>query len=151
MNVGTLSGLRVCPFSGSGAVYGLLTVFHRRAYIFGATQRGIFYRIGANIFSPKEGYWDSTFALKTKIWEIDLMLKVGMKDEVFTCWFRPNWIHGTLHFSRTGCLTFLFRAADPKVSSKTKGENVEDFSTATLYGDAFYDSDNEERKQLDSY
>ncbi len=151
MNVGTLSGLRVCPFSSTGTVYGLLTVFRRRAYIFGATQRGIFYRIGANIFSPKEGYWDATFALKTKVWEIDLMVKVGMKDEALSCWFRPSWVHGSLHFSRSGCLTFLFTAIDPKVFPKSKGENVRDFSTVALCGDAFYDSNSEERKQLDSY
>jgi hypothetical protein len=149
--VETLSGFRIYPFDGAGIAYGLLAIFQRRAYVFGATQRGIFYRIGAQIFSPCTGYFDSTFALKTKISEIDLMLKVGMKDEIIPCWFRPNWIHGAIHLSRTGCISFVFTALDPKVFPKSKGENVADFSTAALYSDGFYDEDNEKRKQLDSY
>jgi hypothetical protein len=149
--VGAFSGLRIYPFGGAGMVYGLLTIVRRRAYVFGASQRGFFYRIGANIFSPKEGYWDATFALKTKVWEIDLMMKVGMKDEVFTCWFRPNWIHGSIYLSRTGCLTYIFTAIDPKVFPRIKGASLEEIATATVYGDGFNNKDGEERKQLDSY
>jgi hypothetical protein len=151
MNVGTLSGLRVYPFDGAGIAYGILAIFQRRAYVFGASQRGIFYRIGAKIFNPCQGYFDSTFALKTKVGEVDLMLKVGMRDEIIPCWFRPRWIHGSIHLKRTGCISFIFTAVDPEVFPKSKGANVEDFATALLYGDGFYDKDNKERKQLDSY
>ncbi len=145
------SGLRIYPFGGSGVIHGLLAVFQRRAYVLGASQRGFFYRIGANIFSPKEGYFDSTFALKTKVWEIDLMLKVKMKDEIIAVRFRPNWIHGSLYFSRSGCISFIFTAIDPNRFPKMEGASLEEIATAAVYGDGFNNKNGEERKQLDSY
>ena len=139
------------PFSSVGKAYGLLLEFRRRAYVFGATQRGFFWRFGATIFSPCRGYSDATFALKTKVWEVDLLLKVGMKNEIVPVSFRCNWIHGSIHFSRAGVLSFVLNAIDPEVFPKSKGENVSDFSTLALYSDGFYDKDGEERNKLDSY
>jgi hypothetical protein len=146
-----MSGYGVYSFGSFGRVAGLCIGIQRRLYIFGATQRGIFYRFGAQVFSPKPGYWDTTFAVKTKVWEIDLMLKIGMKDAIIPVKFRPNWIHGALHFSRTGIISFIVTAIDPEKFPKSKGANVEDLATVGSYSDGFYDEDNEKRKQLDSY
>jgi hypothetical protein len=55
-----------------------------------------------------------------------------------------------LHISRTGILSFVITAIDPEVFPKIKGENVGDFSTLASYGDSFFDSDNQKRKQLGS-
>lgn len=146
-----MSGFGIYRFSAFGRVAGLCIGVRRRLYLVGATQRGIFWRIGAQIFSPCRGYFDTTFALKSKIWEIDLMLKAGMKNEIIPVRFRPSWIRGSLHFSNTGIVSFIITAIDPEVFPKSKGENLEEFSTVATYSDGFYDSDNEKRKQLDSY
>ncbi len=143
--MGTLSGFRIYPFGKAGILYGILAIFQRRAYVFGASQRGFFYRFRAKVFNPCQGYFDSTFALKTQIWEIDLMFKFGMRNEIVPINFRPNWLHGSLHISRTGILNFIITAIDPEVFPKIKGENVEDFSTLASYGDSFFDSDNQKR------
>jgi hypothetical protein len=122
-----------------------------RLYLAGATQRGIFYRIGAQIFSPKPGYWDTTFAVKTQVGEIDLMSKWGMKDEILPVSFRPDWVHGSLHFRRTGIITFVITALSREMFPKVGRANVEDFAEPELEAGREHSKDIEERKQLDSY
>lgn len=79
------------------------------------------------------------------------MWKVGMRNEIVPVRFRPNWIHGALHFSNSGVISFVITAVDPEVFGKVKGANVGDFATALLNGDGFYDKDGEERVKVDSY
>lgn len=69
------------------------------------------------------------------------MLKVGLKDEIIPVWFRPNWIHGSLHFSRTGCLSFIFTAIDPERFPKMEGATLEEVATIAANRDGFYDED----------
>lgn len=142
MHVGDLSGFKVYPFNSTGRVAGLLAVLRRRAYVIGATQRGFFYRFGAKIFSPCTGYFDSTFALKTQVSQIDLMLKARMRNEILPVRFRPDWIHGSLHLSRTGCCSFIFTAIDPNRFPKMEGASLEEIATVALNPDSFYDEDN---------
>lgn len=139
--MGDLSGFRLYPFNSVGRTAGFLAVLRRRAYVIGATQRGFFYRFGAKIFSPCTGYFDSTFALKTEVWQIDLMLKLGMRNEILPVRFRPDWIHGALHLSRTGCFSFIFTATDPERFPKMEGANLEEFATIAANTDNFYDED----------
>ena len=139
--MGDLSGFKVYPFNSAGRSAGFLAVLRRRAYVIGACHRGFFWRFGARIFSPCTGYFDSTFALKTQVSQIDLMLKVGLRDEIIPVWFRPNWIHGSLHFSRTGCLSFIFTATDPERFPKMEGAIAESIATIAANTDSFYDED----------
>jgi hypothetical protein len=43
------------------------------------------------------------------------MFKVGMRDEIIPVRFRPAGIHGALHFSRTGCISFIITALDSEI------------------------------------
>lgn len=43
------------------------------------------------------------------------MMPWGMKDEVIPVRFRPNWIRGSMHFRRTGCISFIITATDPEI------------------------------------
>lgn len=139
--MGDLSGFKVYPFNSTGRVAGLLACVRRRAYVVGATQRGFFYRFGARIFSPCQGYFDSTFALKTQVSQIDLMLKTGMRNEILPVRFRPDWIHGALHLSRTGCLSFVFTATDPKRFPKMEGASLGELATIAAESDGFCGED----------
>jgi hypothetical protein len=146
-----MSDFGVYQFGKRGRVAGICVGIRGRLYLVGATQGGIFYRFGAQIFSPKPGYWDTTFAVKTGIGEIDLMSKWGMKDEVLPVSFRPNWIHGSLHFRRTGIITFIITALNREMFPQMVRANVEDFAEHELEASRDYSKDIEERKQLDSY
>ncbi len=136
-----MSGFRLYPFNSAGRTAGVLAVLRRRAYVVGATQRGFFYRFGAKIFSPCAGYFDSTFALKTEVWQIDLMLKMRMRNEILPVRFRPNWIHGSIHLSRTGCLSFIFSAIDPERFPRMEGASLGELATIAAESDGFYDED----------
>lgn len=149
--MGSSSDLGIHLFGATGRIYGLLIRVRGYAYVVGAMQRGFFYRFGAKIFSPTTGYWESIFGLRTAIKSVDLMLGVGIRDEIIPVSFRCDWIHGSIHFSRVGSLSFVLSALDPEVFPKSKGENLEEFSTATIVSDNFYDPNTEEREQLDSY
>lgn len=149
--VGDLSGLGVYFFGSLGRIHGILAGIRGRAYVIAATQRGFIYRFGARIYSPYPGYWESIFGLRTGFKGIDTMLKIRMRDEIIPVTFRPNWIHGALHFSDTGIISFVITTIDHSVFPRVERENLEEFSTALLNGDNFYDKDGEERKQLDSY
>jgi hypothetical protein len=40
------------------------------------------------------------------------MFKMGMRDEIIPLRFRPAGIHGSVHFSRTGVVSFVIVALD---------------------------------------
>jgi hypothetical protein len=67
------------------------------------------------------------------------MLKIGMRNEIVSVRFRPDWIHGSIHFSRTGCINFVFSAMDPERFPKMEGANLEEFATIAANSDSFYD------------
>jgi hypothetical protein len=146
-----MSDFGIYRFGKRGRVAGICVGIRGRLYLVGTTQRGIFYRFGAQIFSPKPGYWDTTFAVKTGIGEIDLMSRWGMKDEILPVSFRPNWIHGSLHFRRTGIITFIITALNREMFPQMVRANVGDFAEPEPEAGREYSKDIEERKQLDSY
>jgi len=105
--VENLSAFGIYPFSKAGRCYGLLFRIQRQAYVFGATERGFFYRCGIKINEYKPGKWEFFFAIRTRIGIAELMIKMGMKDAVMPVVFRGNRVRGAIHFSRTGCISFL--------------------------------------------
>lgn len=46
---------------------------------------------------------------------METMLKVGMKDEIVPLRFRPAGLHGSMHFSRTGCVSFVIVSLDSEI------------------------------------
>ncbi len=52
------------------------------------------------------------FGVRSRIKLIETIFKVGMRDEIIPVRFRPAGIHGALHFSRTGCISFIITALD---------------------------------------
>jgi hypothetical protein len=138
--VGVLSRLGIYRFGARAKCYGILAPIRGRAYVIGALQRGFFYRFGAKIFSPCEGYFDAVFAVKTSVKEVNLMFKVGIKDEVIPVSFRPDWIHGSLHISRTGICSFILTAIDREVFPSFERENLEIFSNHLVEDASYYQS-----------
>lgn len=69
------------------------------------------------------------------------MLKTGMRNEILPVRFRPDWIHGALHLSRTGCCSFIFTATDPKRFPKMEGASLGELATIAAESDGFYDED----------
>jgi hypothetical protein len=43
------------------------------------------------------------------------MFKVGMRDEIIPVRFRPAGIHGSVHFSRTGLISFVVVSLDSEI------------------------------------
>lgn len=72
------------------------------------------------------------------------MLKTGMRDEILPVRFRRNRIRGAMHFSRTGCITFVISAIDAEVFPAVQGAIAESIATPALYGDGFYDQNPQE-------
>ena len=138
-------------FSKSGRVAGLCAGIRGRLYVVGATQRGVFWRFGAQIFSPKPGYFTTTFAVKTSIGEVDFMSKWGMRDEVLPVSFRPNWIRGSLHFRRTGVISFVINSLSREMFPKISEANVGNFAEREMERTSKYSEDDEERQQMDCY
>jgi hypothetical protein len=138
--VGILSRLGIYRFGSRARCYGLLASIHGQAYVIGATERGFFYRFGAKIFSPFEGYFDTVFAVKTSVKEIDLMFKCGIRDEIISVVFRPDWLHGSLHISRTGICSFILTAIDREVFPSFERENLEIFSNHLVEDASYYQS-----------
>ncbi len=143
--MGTIDGLGIHCFGASGRIAGVFARIRGRAYVIGAMQRGIFWRFGAAIHNPYPGYWDSVFGIRTELGPIALALKVGMKDEIIPVRFRPYWVHGSFHFSRTGCISFIFTALDPERFPKIERKNWEIFSEYPMEEDESYFSDGKER------
>lgn len=72
------------------------------------------------------------------------MLKTGMKNEVLPVRFRRNRLRGSMHFSRTGCITFIVSAIDAEVFPAMQGAIAGSIATNVLDGDSFYDQDTQE-------
>ncbi len=94
-------------FSKAGRCYGILLRIRGQAHVFGATERGIFYRIGARVTESESGHWNALFGLKTRIGIVDLMIKRWMKNDVVVVRFRGARIRGSMHFSSTGIISFI--------------------------------------------
>lgn len=101
------SDIAVSVFGKAGRCYGLFIRIRGRATILGATERGIFYRIGVKITETKPGQWNGFFGLRTRIGIAELMIKKWMKDDVVAVRFRGGRIRGSMHFSRTGIISFI--------------------------------------------
>lgn len=113
--MGTTDRLGLYGFSATGRVYGVALGIRRRLHVVGVCQRGMFWRFGARIFQPIDGYWESVFGVHSRIKLIETMLKVGMKDEVIPLRIRPGRVCGSIHFSRTGCVSFVVVALNPEI------------------------------------
>ncbi len=101
------SDIAVSVFGKAGRCYGLFIRIRGRVTILGATERGIFYRIGVKITETKPGQWNGFFGLRTRIGIGELMIKKWMKDEVVPLKFGPSGVRGSLHFSHTGIISFI--------------------------------------------
>lgn len=64
------------------------------------------------------------------------MVELGMKDEVFPINFRPARIHGALHFSRTGIISFVGGSIPPNFAATTN-QNLMEGDYQTEKGDGF--------------
>jgi hypothetical protein len=113
--VESLSAISVHPFSRAGRCYGLLIAVRGQAYVFGATERGFFYRFGTPIYSPARGRYDSIFALRTRVGGINILFTKWMRNEVLSIHFRDTWIRGYIDISRHGLHSFQLLAADPEI------------------------------------
>lgn len=87
------------------------------------------------------GYWDSVFGLRTKIKQIEMFMTYGMKNETIPVRFRPNWIRGSIHYSRTGLVTFVITATDPEIFAPVPRKNYEIFSDMEDEADSYYLTD----------
>ncbi len=96
------------------------------------------------MFQPARGYWDSTFGVRTSVGAVDLMLGAGMKDEVVAIRFRPNWIHGALHFSRTGIINFVVTAFDASRIDKGISSAWQSVTGTEIQDSGIYKFGNEE-------
>lgn len=121
-----LSAVSVHGFGKRGRCYGLFIRVFRQAYVLGASERGIFYRFGIKITETKPGQWNTLFGIRTKVGIAELMVKIGMKDEILPIHFRPNRIRGSLHFSRTGVISFVGGSRFIKVSNKVSEQLLSD-------------------------
>lgn len=140
--------------ANAGKTYrGICITVCGQAYVFGASLRGYFWRLGGKICTPKPGYSESLFALRTK-----LLIAAGLKDELVSLRIYPinidrngsNRIRGIIHASKHGLLTMSFSqmALDsfPQLDSKIL-EGFTKVGTENL-GTSFYDY--EGRDELDS-
>ncbi len=121
--MGAGNGLGRYSFSAAGRVYGVVVGICGRLYVVGVCQRGLFWRFGARVYRPIDGYWESVFGLRSRIKAVEMMFIAGMKDEIIPVAFRPNRIHGSIHFSRSGVINFVIVALDNErfaaIDSKT--------------------------------
>lgn len=140
-----LSGRVFACFSHPGRIAGVLVGIRRRMFVIGICRRGIFYRFGARAINPARGYWDSVFGLRTRIKQIEMMMSWGMRDETVPVRFRPSWIHGSIHYSRTGILTFIVTATDPEIFSPEPRKNPEIFSSLEVEDTSYYEPCQKER------
>ncbi len=120
-----VSGLGVYPFGKAGRCYGLLIGVRGRAYVIAAIERGILYRFGATVYSPKPGRFDSCFALRTAIGEIDLVFKNWLRNEVIPIYFRSNRVRGYIDVSRHGLYSFQLFATDREPDSEISRKDFE--------------------------
>jgi hypothetical protein len=131
-------------FSSAGRIAGLLLRIRGRAYVIGASQRGFFWRFRVAIYSPARGYEEAIFGLRTKLGEIDLMLKTGIKDEIFPIWIRPNRLRGSVHISRTGVCTFVLGSVAASLLTEGDRKNSQIFSASEAEDASYYQSSSKE-------
>jgi hypothetical protein len=126
---------------------GLCIAVRGQAYVFGASLRGFFWRFGAATYTPKPGYRESIFALRTKI-----LIKVAMADElvpveVFPISFnrnRSNRIRSTIRVSKHGLLNFAFSQMDASLFPQMDSKILEGFTDGGAENlDEYYDNDEE--------
>ena len=144
-----INGIGVYSFAYPSRMYGALFTIRGRVHVFGASRRGFFWRIGARIYSPARGRFDSVFGLRTQIAGIDLMFKKWLKDETLPLRFRRNWIRGTVSFSRSGLVSFQLYANDPDVFAEIDRRNWKISSASEIEDASYYQSYNQESDRLD--
>ena len=126
---------------------GICATVRGQAYVFGASLRGFFWRFGAATYTPKPGYRESIFALRTKI-----LIKVAMADElvpvevfpITTDRNRSNRIRGTIRTSKHGLLNFAFNQMDSSFFPQINSKILEGFTDGRAENlDEYYDNDEE--------
>jgi hypothetical protein len=115
-----------------------------QAYVFGASLRGFYWRFGVAICTPRPGYSESIFAIRTK-----LIMKAGMHDELVAIDVYPlslssnrsNRIRGSIHTSKHGLLVMSLRQMDSNCFSAIDSRILEgsaDVEAENL--DEYYDN-----------
>ena len=54
------------------------------------------------------------------------MIKMGMKDAIMPVIFRGNRVRGAIHFSRTGCISFLGGSKNLKTGNEATQQALSD-------------------------
>jgi hypothetical protein len=131
--------------ANEGKTYrGICIGIRGQAYVFGASLRGYFWRLRAPICSPKPGYSESIFALRTK-----LLIKAAMNDELvavnvyplFVVGNRNIRIRGIVHTSKHGLLTMSFRQMDSSCFPAMDSKSLEGFTNGEAKNlDEYYDN-----------
>lgn len=73
---------------------------------------------------------------------INTMLEIGMKNEIVPIRFRPRGISGSLHFSRTGLVSFVITALDTEIFCGGLEQTRKSLAT-TQQADGVYESGKE--------
>jgi hypothetical protein len=131
--------------ANEGKTYrGICIGIRGQAYVFGTSLRGWFWRLRAPICSPKPGYSESIFSLRTK-----LLIKAAMNDELvvvnvhplFVTSNRDTRIHSIIHISKHGLLTMSFRQMDGSCFPTMDSKSLEGFTNGEADNvDEYYDS-----------
>lgn len=137
-------------YCSPGKVYGVLIRVRGRLYTVGASTRGLFWRFGARVFCPCPGYAESIFGARYTIAArkyqpgLDLFLSVGMKNEIIPIRIRPGRVCGSIHFSRTGLISFVITESD------FADRKIPDCNYAESEKSIAHIQDTEEQLKLDS-
>ena len=131
-------GIGIYCFSYPQRVRGALITVRGRIYIFGATRRGFFWRLNGKIFSPYPGHFESILGLRTRVGEVDFLLKAGLRDEVLPVRFRCDWLHGTLFIRSNGLYSININATDPEMLPEIASKTPEDFARLPMEDADFY-------------
>ena len=70
------------------------------------------------------------------------MLEIGMKNEIVPIRFRPRGISGSLHFSRTGLVSFVITSLDTEIFCGGLEQTRKSFATNDTEA-GFYESGKE--------
>lgn len=119
---------RYCFYS-PGRCYGFIAGIRGRLHLVGVSRRGLFWRFGATVYSPFDGYWESVFGVRTQLKKIETMLKMGMRNEILPIRVRPDRIRGSIHFSRTGVVSIVLVLLDCERFAPMDKQNPKDFAT----------------------
>lgn len=138
--MGSLDGLGGHLYYAPGRVYGIAFRIQRRLHVVGLCQRGLFWRFGANVFSPIGGYWESIFGVRTGWKQIETIATIGMRNEIIPVSFRPRGVSGSIHFSRTGLISCVFVSLDNKRFIDTGEQARKSLALAKDEAHGVYDS-----------